>query len=101
MYAQPKRPTHPKKSTTQHANANIPPHPPLAMEYVLLGGLIASGILGYKLYGIKKMTAPCPGSGPVPENKIRICVAGSLGPHDARAHKIAATIAAAYPDQYV
>ena len=72
------------------------------MEYVLLGGLIASGVLGYKLYGIKKMTAPCPGSGPVPENKIRICVAGtpSLGPHDARAHKIAAAIAAAYPDQY-
>jgi len=70
------------------------------MEFFLVGGLIAGGFLGYKLYGMKTMTAPCPASGPVPQGKIRICIAGTVvGPHDARAHKIASAIAAAYPDQ--
>lgn len=68
------------------------------MEFFLLAGAVAGGFIGYKLYSIKKLTAPCPSSGPVLEKKTRICIAGSLGPHDARAHKVASAIAAAHPD---
>jgi hypothetical protein len=70
------------------------------MELILIGFGITAGALGYKFWTAKKLTAPCPASGPVPQNKIRICVAGTYGPHDARAHKIASAIASAQPDKF-
>jgi hypothetical protein len=75
--------------------------PPLSMEVFLIGFGITAGALGYKFWTAKKLTVACPATGPVPQNKIRICVAGTYGPHDARAHKIASTIAAAQPDKSV
>jgi hypothetical protein len=70
------------------------------MEVFVIGFGVTAGILGYKFWTMKKMTAPCPPTGPVPQNKIRICIAGTYGPHDARAHKIASSIAAAQPDKF-
>ena len=76
-------------------------HQPVrGMEVFVIGFGVTAGILGYKFWTMKKMTAPCPSSGPVPQNKIRICIAGTYGPHDARAHKIASSIAASHPDKF-
>ncbi len=85
-----------------YTNCNTTSARPLPIMEVFLVGLgVAAGVLGYKMWTVKKMTVACPPSGPVPQNKTRICIAGSYGPHDARAHKIASTIAAAHPDKFV
>ena len=75
-------------------------HPLASMEVVVIGLGLTAFAFGYKLYQMKKLEAPCPPSGPVPANKTRICIAGTFGPHDARAHKIASSIAAAHPDRF-
>jgi uncharacterized membrane protein YebE (DUF533 family) len=65
-------------------------------------GAAAIGYLGYQFYQMKTYQRPCEQPGPVPAGKLRICIAGTMvgGPHDARAHKIAAAIASAHPDKY-
>ena len=61
----------------------------------------AVAYLGFKAYGLYTYRRDAPASGPVPAGKTRICIAGAYsGPHDARAHKLAAAIAAAYPEKY-
>jgi hypothetical protein len=75
-------------------------HPLASMEVVVIGLGLTAGAFGYKLYQMKTLKATCPPSGPVPANKTRICIAGTFGPHDARAHKIASSIAAAHPNRF-